>query len=61
MHIRGGSTITFDVDQARRPLLAVRESTKAFAAEQAESSVVPECEEAKARLLAKAKVNKREI
>lgn len=57
VHMQSGRTTAFDVTQARGTLLAIRETTKAFAAQQAESSIVPECEEARARLLAKAKVN----
>lgn len=56
VHLQSGATTVFDVAHARSILLAHRERTKVHAAEQAVSTALRECEEAKARLLAEAKV-----
>lgn len=56
VHLQSGATTVFDAAQVRSALLAHRERTKVHAAEQAVSTALRECEEAKARLLAEAKV-----
>lgn len=56
VHIQSGSIAPFDVAQTRNTLLAVRERAIASATEHAVSGLVPECVEAKDRLLAKAEV-----